>query len=43
MQTLRHWNIKNTLVYVYLAEVLFKDQIEYVSKVAKNETDACAP
>jgi len=42
MQTLGHKNIKNTLVYVHLAEALFEDQIEYVSKVAKNETDACA-
>lgn len=31
METLGHKNIKNTLVYVHLAEALFKDQIEYVS------------
>jgi len=42
MQTLGHKNIKNTLVYVQLAEELFKDQQEYVSKVAKSEVDACA-
>jgi integrase len=42
METLGHKNIKNTLVYVHLAEALFKDQQEYVSKVAKSETDACA-
>ncbi|MGF3499937.1 MAG: hypothetical protein ACQXXH_01380 [Candidatus Bathyarchaeia archaeon] len=42
METLGHKNIKNTLVYVHLAEALFKDQQEYVSKVAKNEKDACA-
>ena len=39
MQTLGHKNIKNTLMYVQLAEELFKDQQEYVSKVAKTETD----
>jgi len=42
MQILGHKNIKNTLIYVQLAEELFKDQQEYVSKVAKTETDACA-
>jgi len=42
MQTLGHKNIKNTLRYVQLAEALFKDQQEYVSKVAKTEVDACA-
>jgi integrase len=42
MQTLGHKNIKNTLMYVQLAEELFKDQQEYVSKVAKTETDVCA-
>jgi len=41
MQVLGHKNIKNTLLYVQLAEELFKDQQEYVSKVAKNEVDAC--
>ena len=40
MQTRGHKKIKNTLVYVHLAEALFKDQIEYASKVAKSETDA---
>jgi hypothetical protein len=28
-------------MYVQLAEELFKDQQEYVSKVAKTEADAC--
>jgi hypothetical protein len=42
MQTLGHKNIKNTLLYVQLAEELFRDQQEYISKVAKTETDACA-
>jgi integrase len=41
MQTLGHRNIKNTLIYVQLAEELFKDQQEYVSKVAKTEVDTC--
>ena len=30
MQTLGHKNIKNTLLYVQLAEELFKDQQEYM-------------
>jgi len=42
MQTLGHKNIKNTLIYVQLAEELFKDQQEYISKVAKTEVDVCA-
>ena len=42
MQVLGHKNIKNTLVYVQLAEELFKDQQEYVSKVAKTEADICS-
>jgi len=42
MQVLGHKNIKNTLLYVQLAEELFRDQQEYISKVAKTETDACA-
>lgn len=42
MQVLGHKSIKNTLLYVQLAEELFKDQQEYVSKIAKKEADACA-
>jgi integrase len=42
MQKLGHKSIKNTLIYVHLAEELFKDQQEYISKVAKNTLDACA-
>jgi hypothetical protein len=38
----RNKNIKNTLLYVQLAEELFRDQQEYISKVAKTEVDACA-
>ncbi len=41
MQVLGHKNIKNTLIYVQLAEELFKDQQDYISKVAKTENDAC--
>jgi integrase len=41
-QILGHKRIENTLKYVQLAEELFKDQIEYVSKVAKTEGEACA-
>jgi len=29
-------------MYVQLAEELFKDQQEYISKVAKTEVDVCA-
>jgi len=42
MQTLGHKNIENTLIYVQLAEELFKDQQEYLSKVANTEVDICA-
>jgi len=42
MQLLGHKNIKNTLVYVHLAEELFKGEQEYVSKVAKTTADTCA-
>ncbi len=41
MNILGHKNIKNTLVYTHLAEEIFKGQDEYVSKVAKNEHQAC--
>jgi integrase len=40
-QVLGHKRIENTLIYVQLAEELFRDQEEYVSKVAKTEADAC--
>ncbi|MEM2889409.1 MAG: hypothetical protein QXM52_02980 [Candidatus Bathyarchaeia archaeon] len=39
---LGHKNIKHIPIYVQLAKELFKDQQEYISKVAKNETEACA-
>lgn len=42
MQFLVHKNIKNTLVYLHLAEELFKGEQEYVSKVAKTTADTCA-
>jgi len=40
-QVLGHKRIENTLIYIQLAEELFKDEIEYISKVAKNECEAC--
>jgi integrase len=40
-QVLGHKRIENTLIDVQLAEELFRDQDEYVSKVAKTEADAC--
>jgi integrase len=41
-RVLGHRNIKNTLVCVTLAEDLFKDQQEYISKVAKTVKEVCA-
>jgi integrase len=41
MQVLGHKNIKNTLLYIQLEEALFQDQIDFISKVAKAEADAC--
>ena len=40
-QVLGHKNIKNTLVYITLANELFRDQQEYVSRVAKNAKESC--
>jgi hypothetical protein len=34
-QILSHKNINNTLIYITLAEELFKDKQEYILKVAK--------
>ena len=42
MQTLGHKNIKNTLLYIQLAEALFQDEQEYISKVAKTEKEVCS-
>ncbi|MEM2995749.1 MAG: hypothetical protein QXI91_07065 [Candidatus Bathyarchaeia archaeon] len=36
-QILGHRNINNTLIYITLAEELFKDKQEYISKVAKRQ------
>jgi integrase len=41
MKRLGHKNIKNTLIYIQLEEALFKDEIDYISKVAKTEAEAC--
>jgi integrase len=41
MQVLGHKNIKNTLIYIQLEEALFQDQVDFVSKVAKTEAEAC--
>ena len=38
---LRHRNIKNTMRYIHLAKTLFKDEQEYVCKVAHNVHEAC--
>jgi len=40
-QVLGHKNINNTMVYITLAEALFKGQQEYISKVARNAKEAC--
>ena len=41
MRQLGHKNISNTLIYIQLDEALFKDEIDYISKVAKTEAEAC--
>jgi hypothetical protein len=41
MQILGHKNIKTTLLYVKLAEELFKDELDCISKVAKTEAEIC--
>jgi len=38
---LRHRNITNTMKYIHLAKVLFKDDQKYISRVAKNAKEAC--
>jgi integrase len=38
---LRHKNIKNTMRYIHLAQLLFKDEHEYVTQVAHNVKEAC--
>ena len=40
-QVLDHKRIENRLKYIQLAEELFKGEIEYVSRVAKSEREAC--
>lgn len=42
MQILGHKNIKNTLIYVQLSNEIFRDQNEYISKVARSLKEACA-
>jgi integrase len=39
---LRHRNIRNTMRYIHLAQVLFKNEQEYIAKVAHNVNEACA-
>jgi integrase/DNA-directed RNA polymerase subunit RPC12/RpoP len=41
-QVLGHKNVNNTLIYITLAEELFKDQQEYMSKIAQTVKEACA-
>jgi len=41
MKRLGHKNINNTLIYIQLEEALFKDEIDYISKVAKTEAETC--
>jgi integrase len=41
MKRLGHKNLKNTLIYIQLEEALFKDEVDYVSKIAKTEAEAC--
>jgi hypothetical protein len=39
---LRHKNIKNTMRYIHLAQILFKNEQEYITKVAHNVKEACS-
>jgi len=39
---LRHRSIKNTMRYIHLAQILFKNEQEYLTKVAHNVNEACA-
>ena len=39
---LRHRNIENTKRYINLAKILFKDEQEYVTKLAHNVNESCA-
>jgi hypothetical protein len=41
MRKLGHKSISNTLIYIQLDEALFKDEIEYTSKIAKTEAEIC--
>jgi hypothetical protein len=40
-QLLGHKRIENTLIYIQLEEALFADQIDFVSKIATTEKEAC--
>lgn len=42
VQLLGHKNVRNTLLYVQLAEELFKDEQDYILKVAKTEAEICS-
>lgn len=41
-RVLGHKNIKNTMRYIHLAQVLFKNEQEYITKVARNVKEACS-
>jgi hypothetical protein len=38
---IRQKSIKNTTRYIHLAQLLFRDEQEYVTKVAHNVNEAC--
>lgn len=40
-QLLGHKRIENTLIYIQLEEALFADQVDFISKIAKTEKEAC--
>jgi len=40
MQMLGHKNIKNTMIYIHLAEQLYKGEQQYIVKVARSQKDA---
>ncbi|MCL2642100.1 MAG: hypothetical protein FWD52_01085 [Candidatus Bathyarchaeota archaeon] len=41
MKKLGHKNIANTLIYIQLDEALFKEEIDYVAKIAKTKAEIC--
>ncbi|HXX87804.1 MAG TPA: hypothetical protein VEH86_05085, partial [Candidatus Acidoferrum sp.] len=41
MQQLGHKKIENTLLYIQLEEALFQGAVDYISRIAKTESEVC--